>query len=81
LQFLQDAAPRWVGKWVIGHRYILLAILINLPGNSFVGGGGGILLIAGLSRLFSYPAVLLTLVVATAPVPLAVWMFGTDVLR
>jgi len=81
LQILQDAAPRWVGRWIIRHRYVLLALLINLPGNSFLGGGGGILLVAGLSRLFSLPALLATLVVATAPVPLAVWVFGVDLLQ
>jgi len=81
LRTLQDTAPPWVGRWIIRHRHILLAVLINLPGNSFVGGGGGILLVTGLSRLFSYPAVLLTLVLATAPVPWAVWLLGTEVLR
>ena len=33
LRTLQDVAPRWVGRWIIRHRYILLALLINLPGN------------------------------------------------
>lgn len=81
LKTLQGVAPQWVGRWIIGHRYILLALLINLPGNSLIGGGGGILLVAGLSRLFSFPAVFLTLVLATAPVPLAVWLLGAEVLQ
>jgi len=81
LQKLQDVAPQWVGRWVIGHRYVLLALLINLPGNSLIGGGGGILLVVGLSRMFSYPATFLTLVLATAPIPLAVWFLGVDVLQ
>jgi len=81
LQKLQDAAPQWVGRWIIGHRYVLLALLINLPGNSLIGGGGGILLVVGLSRMFSYPATFLTLVLATAPIPLAVWFLGVDVLQ
>ena len=81
LQTLQDVAPQWVGRWIIGHRYVLLALLINLPGNSLIGGGGGILLVVGLSRVFSYPATFLTLVLATAPVPLAVWLLGVEVLQ
>lgn len=81
LQTLQNAVPRWVGRWIIGHRYILLALLINIPGNSLIGGGGGILLVAGLSRLYLYPAILLTLTLATAPVPLAVWLMGAEILQ
>ncbi len=81
LQTLRDAAPHWLGGWVIKNRYILLAILVNLPGNSLVGGGGGILLLAGLSRLYSWPLVLLTLLLATSPIPVAVWIFGTDILH
>ena len=82
LQTLQDAVPRWVGRWIIGHRYVLLALLINIPGNSLIGGGGGgILLVAGLSRLYSYPAILLTLILATAPVPFAVWLLGSEILK
>ena len=78
LEYLENAAPRWAGQWILRHRYILVALLINLPGNSLIGGGGGILLVAGLSRLFSAPAIVLTLIVATAPVPLAVWLLGPD---
>jgi len=59
---------------------VLLALLINLPGNSLIGGGGGILLVAGPSRLFSLPALVVTLILATAPVPLAVWLMGANIL-
>lgn len=69
LRLLEDAAPPWIGRWILRHRFLLLTLLINLPGNSFIGGG--ILLAAGLRRLFSFPA--LVLVLATAPVPWAVW--------
>jgi hypothetical protein len=81
LAVLEQAAPVWMGTWIIRYRYILLAILINLPGNSLIGGGGGILVVAGLSRLFAFPALLLTLAIATAPVPLAVYMFGIGFLN
>ena len=81
LKHLKAAAPDWIGRWILRHRYVLLALLINLPGNSLIGGGGGILLVAGLSRLFSLPAIVVTLILATAPVPLAVWLMGAEVLE
>lgn len=81
LEYLEAAAPRWIGRWVLRHRYVLLALLINLPGNSVIGGGGGILLVAGLSRLFSLPAIVATLILAVAPFPLAFWLMGTGILQ
>ncbi|NNL35816.1 MAG: hypothetical protein HKP35_08360 [Silicimonas sp.] len=52
------------------NRYLALAIAINVPGNSLVGGGGGLAFVAGASGLFSFPAFLLTIMLAVAPVPL-----------
>ena len=78
---LNDAAPAWVGRWILGYRYLLVAVLINLPGNSLIGGGGGILLVAGMSRLFRFPILALVIALATAPVPYAVWFVGVGVLR
>jgi hypothetical protein len=57
-------------------RYLGLAVILNLPGNALVGGGGGIALAAGMSRLMPFPAYLLTVALAVAPVPLAVWLMG-----
>ena len=37
------------------HRYIALALAINVPGNFLIGGGGGIAMIAGLSRVITLP--------------------------
>lgn len=69
------------------HKIILLSaityalfIVINLPGNIFVGGGGGIAMIAGASRLYTLPGFLVTIVLAVAPVPLAILIFGTEFL-
>jgi hypothetical protein len=61
-------------------RYVALALLINLPGSSLIGGGGGILLLAGLSGLFLPKATFLTLALAVAPVPLLVWLIGPGIL-
>ena len=79
LHLLQDRAPRWLRPLVSRYRYVLLAALINLPGNAFIGGGGGLLFLAGFSRLFQPVATLLTIALAVAPVPLAVWAFDVDV--
>lgn len=75
LNLLHSALPRWLAP-VAPLRYLMLAVLINLPGNIALGGGGGLLLYAGLSRLFAPVPLLLTLVVAVSPVPLAVWFLG-----
>ena len=77
---LEDSVPRWARRWVLRRRYLVLALLVNLPGNSLIGGGGGILLAAGLSRLFQPVAVALTMLLATAPLPLAVMLIGPGIL-
>lgn len=73
----ENSAPAFASgrRWLlllIRHRALALIVLINLPGNSVLGGGGGLSLAAGMSRLFSFPAFVLCAAVAVAPVPLAV---------
>lgn len=60
------------GGWerLLQHRYLALAVALNLPGNSVAGGAGGLGLIAGASRLFSYPRYGLWMAAATSPLPL-----------
>lgn len=77
---LRKGLPVWLAPLAVRYRYLSLAVLINLPGNIALGGGGGILMLAGLSRLFHPLAVLAMLALAVAPVPLAVWAMGTGVL-
>ncbi|MFZ7092666.1 hypothetical protein [Primorskyibacter sp. 2E233] len=79
LDLLRDRAPRLLRPLVSRFRYVVLAILVNLPGNSIIGGGGGILFIAGFSRLFRPLATIVTLALAVAPVPLLVWAFEINV--
>lgn len=77
---LRDRLPSWLAESAIRFRYFTLAILLNLPGNAVIGGGGGICLLAGLSRLFSVWQVVLTIILAVLPVPAMVWLFGTGIL-
>ncbi|QBY00390.1 hypothetical protein E2K80_06255 [Rhodophyticola sp. CCM32] len=80
LALLRDRLPAWAATWLVDYRYLALALLVNLPGNALIGGGGGLSLLAGLSRVFSALPVVLTLCLAVAPVPLAVWLFGNGFL-
>ncbi len=57
-------------------RYLALALLLNMPGNVILGGGGGICLLAGLSGLFRPGPMLVTLALAVAPLPLVLWLAG-----
>jgi len=76
LRFLQRQAPRRIAPFLLRHRYLLIAVLINLPGNALLGGGGGIGLAAGMSRLIPFSRYLLILAVAVAPVPLWLYLQG-----
>ena len=78
---LHDRLPAWLVKPLCDYRYVTLGIMINLPGNIALGGGGGITMAAGLSRLFQTGYIALTLALATLPVPLAVWLLGTDIVQ
>lgn len=72
LELLLARAPRRVVPVLIRHRYLALALALNLPGNTVLGGGGGIALAAGMSGLYPLPPYLATVAIAVAPVPLLV---------
>jgi hypothetical protein len=74
--YLLANAPTRFGPFLVRHRYLALAVLLNVPGNIVIGGGGGIALVAGLSGLYSVPRYCLTIALAVAPVPLAVALTG-----
>lgn len=72
LALLQGSSTRrWV-RSLLRYRYVALAIALNTPGNIVLGDGGGIAMAAGFSRLFTFRAYLLTIVIAVSPVPIAV---------
>jgi len=58
------------------YRYVAMALALNMPGNSIIGGGGGIMIVAGLSGIFTPLATFVTVVIAVSPVPLAVIFLG-----
>jgi hypothetical protein len=70
LRFLARGAPSKIVPTMLRHRYLVLAVLFNLPGNALIGDGGGIALIAGMSRLFPFPKFVLLVCLAITPVPL-----------
>ncbi len=59
-----------IGPALLRRRYLLLAVLLNLPGNALLGGGGGIAMMAGMSRIYSFPAYLSSIVIGTLPGPI-----------
>jgi hypothetical protein len=63
-------------RLAIRYRYVALALAVNTPGNSVIGGGGGIMLMAGLSGIFSPLATVATIALAVSPVPLAMVFLG-----
>jgi len=68
---LQNADSRWV-PFLLRYRFAAVMVLLNIPGNALIGGGGGISCIAGFSRLFTLPAYTLTAALAVLPFPLLV---------
>lgn len=57
---------------LLKRRYLVLAALLNLPGNALIGGAGGIAMLAGMSRLYSFPKYLLLVAVAILPGPVLI---------
>jgi hypothetical protein len=76
LRFLLQSAPSRIVPFLLRHRYLVIAVLFNLPGNALIGGGGGIGLVAGMSRLFSYPKYLFAVCLAITPVPILFLLRG-----
>lgn len=78
LMLLDGQSPRSI-KLGLRYRYIAVALAVNTPGNSIIGGGGGIMMMAGLSGIFSPIATFLTISLAVSPVPLAVIFLGLKI--
>jgi len=74
IALLVSESPTRLVPYLIRHRFVALAILLNVPGNVVIGGGGGVAMLAGMTRLYPFPAYLLTIALAVAPVPLFVYV-------
>lgn len=74
-RILQGGSPRLI-RFATRYRYLALILAVNTPGNVVIGGGGGIALMAGMSRLFAPLPYFLAVAIAVAPIPLAVALFG-----
>lgn len=71
----QTILSQWLGR-VLKFRCLAVVVLINTPGNSVLGGGGGIALAVGLARLMPFGQFLISVALAVAPVPIAVGYLG-----
>ncbi|MDK3075887.1 hypothetical protein QO034_22800 [Sedimentitalea sp. JM2-8] len=72
LTMLLEDVPPGIMALALRRRYVALALVLNIPGNALIGGGGGIALLAGMSGLFAPLLTFLAFAIAVSPVPLAV---------
>lgn len=76
LEFLNRKTPTKIAPFLLKHRFVTLAVVLNLPGNALIGGGGGIGLVVGMSKLISFYKYFLVTAVAILPVPLCIYLQG-----
>ena len=76
LEFLNRKAPTRIAPFLLKHRFVTIAVVLNLPGNALIGGGGGIGLVVGMSRLIPFHKYFLVMAIAVLPVPLCVYLQG-----
>ncbi|MEQ9643613.1 MAG: hypothetical protein RIM84_26585 [Alphaproteobacteria bacterium] len=74
--YLAEQMPTGTPAFLLRHRYLLLAVAFNMPGNSIIGGGGGLALAAGISGLYGVVPFVATVAVAVSPLPLMVLIGG-----
>ena len=70
LNFILKTVPSKIIPFLAKHRYLMIALALNLPGNALIGGGGGIGLIAGMCRMFPFHKYVLLIGIAITPLPL-----------
>ncbi|MGB5199409.1 MAG: hypothetical protein WBR56_05870 [Sedimenticolaceae bacterium] len=76
LELLYAKAPSRLVPFLLRHRHLAIAAALNLPGNALIGGGGGIGLISGMSKIVRFPAYIAVTALAIAPLPLWVFLHG-----
>lgn len=80
LAYLYERLPSWISPRILTARYLVLAVLLNVPGNTVLGGGGGLALMAGISGTFGPIAGFVALALGLAPLPLIAY-FGASSLQ
>nr|WP_067293738.1 hypothetical protein [Marinobacterium profundum] len=76
LALLGEQLPRGIAPLLLKYRYLTVAVALNLPGNALIGGGGGIGLAVGMSRLIPFHGFITLIALAVAPVPIWFFFFG-----
>lgn len=76
LELLNKKAPRKIAPFLLKHRYLTIAATLNLPGNALLGGGGGIGLVVGMSRVIPFYKYFLVVIASVLPIPLCVYLKG-----
>ena len=74
-RFISDRLDGQFSSTLLKNRYLALAILLNVPGNSLLGGAGGLAFMAGISGLYRFWPYLLSVLIAVAPIPLIFYFF------
>jgi hypothetical protein len=72
INFLVDNLPTRIVPLLLKNRFLALAVLLNMPGNALIGGGGSIAMMAGMSRIYSMPKFLLLIIFAILPGPILI---------
>lgn len=76
LPWLLRHAPGRFAPLLLKFRYLALMLLFNLPGNAVLGGGGGIAMTAGFSRIYSFGGFVAAVALAVSPVPFIIIFTG-----
>ena len=61
---------QWVRTTLAKYPYLTVALLLNIPGNTFIGGVGGIAIVAGAMGSVSLKGFIVTVAVASSFVPI-----------
>lgn len=60
--------------YLLRHRFVVLALALNMPGNGLIGGAGGISFAVGFFRLFTLFEFAIVVSLAVLPFPFLVWL-------
>lgn len=81
LMLMTDMSPKWIKPLVNKWRYAAFFVALNFPGNVVIGGAGGILMVAGMSRLFAPLVILCIIAFCLCTIPIIVTVTGFDILE